>query len=307
MQTSQYIGVVGLGKMGLAIALNLRDKGFSVTGYDIDAGLRAKSAKEGIHTADSLATLVYNLPAPRLIWLMIPAGEAVAQTLEQLAALLSPGDTVIDGGNSMYKDSVKHYHELRELGIQFLDCGTSGGVSGARHGACLMAGGEKTVFERWEHVFQALAQPDGYVYTGGPGSGHFVKMVHNGIEYGMMQAMAEGFEVLQKSEYDIDYQNIAKVWNHGSVIRGWLMELAESAFAADPDLSSIKGVMNSSGEGKWTVETALDLGVPTPVIALSLFMRYRSQMEDTFSGKVVAALRYGFGGHAVVGSVGGRE
>ncbi len=304
MHTTNKIGIVGFGKMGMAIALNLRDKGFDVTGYDISPDLREKATSDNLAAVDTLALMVQKLPAPRLIWLMIPAGEAVTQTLQQLAQLLSPGDTLIDGGNSRYKDSVGRYQALNALGIHLLDCGTSGGVSGARNGACLMIGGDKTVFERWEYVFRAIAQPDGYLYTGGPGSGHFVKMVHNGIEYGMMQAMAEGFEVLEKSEYDIDYQQVARVWNHGSVIRGWLMELAESAFAADPDLSAIKGKMFSSGEGKWTVETALDLGVPTPVIALSLFMRYRSLMEDTFSGKVVAALRHGFGGH-VVESVGG--
>jgi 6-phosphogluconate dehydrogenase len=230
---------------------------------------------------------------------MIPSGEIVDKTIEELGQYLSKGDIIIDGGNSNYKDSIRRYSLLKEKEIGFLDCGTSGGTSGALEGACTMVGGEKDVFNFCEEIFKDISVDKGYLYTGEAGSGHFVKMVHNGIEYGMMQAIAEGFEVLEQCQFDLDYEKIARVWNHGSVIRGWLMELTESAFSKDKDLSSIKGKMFSSGEGKWTVESALDLGVPTPVIALSLMMRYRSLQDDTFTGKVVAALRNEFGGHCV--------
>jgi 6-phosphogluconate dehydrogenase len=230
---------------------------------------------------------------------MVPAGPATEAVIEQLANVLEPGSIVIDGGNANYKDSLRRYKSLKDKGIHFLDCGTSGGVSGALNGACTMIGGDPEVYETCKPIFDAISLPHGSLYVGATGSGHFTKMVHNGIEYGMMQAIAEGFEVLNKSPFDVDFEAVAKVWNHGSVIRSWLMELTAHAFSKDKDLSSIKGVMHASGEGKWTVETALDLGVPTPVIALSLLMRFRSQEEDTFAGKVVAALRNEFGGHAV--------
>jgi 6-phosphogluconate dehydrogenase len=206
---------------------------------------------------------------------------------------------VVDGGNSNFKDSVRRGKDMASIGVHYLDCGTSGGTSGARHGACTMIGGNKSAFERVESVFKDISVEKGYLYTGESGSGHFVKMVHNGIEYGMMQAIAEGFEVFEKSGFDLDFEAIAQLFNQGSVIRGWLMELTANAFSKDPKLESIKGKMFSSGEGRWTLETALDLGVPTPVIALSLLMRYRSLQDDTFTGKVVAALRNEFGGHAV--------
>jgi 6-phosphogluconate dehydrogenase len=230
---------------------------------------------------------------------MVPAGEIVDEVITSLLPFLNKNDIIIDGGNSNYKDSKRRYTQLKELGFDFLDCGTSGGTSGALNGACTMIGGDAAVFDYVSNVFQAISVTDGWLYTGKAGSGHFTKMVHNGIEYGMMQSIAEGFEVFEHSEYDINFKKTAKLFNHGSVVRSWLMELTESAFSKDPQLDSIKGIMHSSGEGKWTLETALDLGVPTPVIALSIMMRYRSQMQDTFSGKVVAALRNEFGGHAV--------
>jgi 6-phosphogluconate dehydrogenase len=230
---------------------------------------------------------------------MIPAGSCVDDTINELINMLSPGDIIIDGGNSNYKDSVRRYNLLKEKELNFIDCGTSGGTSGALNGACTMVGAEKEVFDYCEQIFKDISVENGYLHVGKPGSGHFTKMVHNGIEYGMMQAIAEGFEVLSESDFDVDYEKIARVWNNGSVIRGWLMELTESAFSKDKNLDGIKGVMNSSGEGKWTIETALDLEVPTPVIALSLMMRYRSLKENTFTGKVVAALRNEFGGHKI--------
>lgn len=296
------IGLVGLGKMGFPLALNLHDKGFEVIAFDVAENSRENIKKEGVGVADSLSAMVLKITTPRVIWLMIPSGEIIDKVIDEITPLLSPDDILIEGGNSFYKDSVKRYNTLKEKGIQFLDCGTSGGVSGARNGVCAMIGGDKAVFDRCEKVFKAISVQNGYLHTGEAGSGHFVKMVHNGIEYGMMQSIAEGFEVFEKSNFGLDFEAIATLFNQGSVIRGWLMELTANAFQKDPKLDAIKGKMQSSGEGKWTLETALDLGVPTPVMAMSLMMRYRSLQEDTFSGKVVAALRNEFGGHAVVKS-----
>lgn len=293
------IGIIGLGKMGFNIALNLLKHNHSVVAYDLSSESVNNISKEGAKGANSIEDLVKQLPERKIIWLMIPAGEAVDSAIEEIIKYINPNDIIIDGGNSNYKDTLRRYEFLKEKGIDFIDCGTSGGTSGALSGACTMIGAEEDVFKYCEELFKDLSIQDGYLHVGKPGSGHFTKMVHNGIEYGMMQSIAEGFEILSKSEFDVDYEKVAKLWNNGSVIRGWLMELAQSAFSKDKDLSSIKGIMNSSGEGKWTVETALDLQVPAPVIALSLMMRYRSLEEDTFTGKVVAALRNEFGGHEV--------
>ncbi|MBK8563803.1 MAG: decarboxylating 6-phosphogluconate dehydrogenase [Saprospiraceae bacterium] len=293
------IGLIGLGKMGFPLAQNMLRNKFTVVAFDIDDANRKKSADAGIVTTSSIQAVAMHLPSPRIVWSMVPAGLATESVLAQLPDLLSPGDIVIDGGNSNYKDTLRHYAMFKEHGIRFLDCGTSGGTSGALNGACTMIGGDKDAYEVCKPLFDAISIENGSLYVGAAGSGHFTKMVHNGIEYGMMQSIAEGFEVLNKSQFDVDFEAIAKVWNHGSVVRSWLMELTQNAFSKDPKLASIKGIMHASGEGKWTIETALDLGVPTPVIALSLLMRFRSQEEDTFGGKVVAALRNEFGGHAV--------
>ncbi|SFD48008.1 phosphogluconate dehydrogenase (NAD(+)-dependent, decarboxylating) [Clostridium uliginosum] len=293
------IGIIGLGKMGFNIALNLLNHNHSVVAYDLNNESVKNIIKEGAKGVCSIEDLVKQLPERKIIWLMIPSGGAVDSTIEEIVKYINPKDIIIDGGNSNYKDTIRRYKFLKEKGIDFMDCGTSGGTSGALNGACTMVGAEKEVFSYCEELFKDLSIQDGYLHVGEPGSGHFTKMVHNGIEYGMMQSIAEGFEILSKSEFNVDYEKVAKLWNNGSVIRGWLMELAQSAFSKDKDLSSIKGIMNSSGEGKWTVETALDLQVPAPVIALSLMMRYRSLEEDTFTGKVVAALRNEFGGHEV--------
>jgi 6-phosphogluconate dehydrogenase len=293
------IGIIGLGKMGFNLALNLKRNGYEVVANDVNTEFVAKISQEGIQTANSISELCQKLTDRKVIWLMVPAGEIVDSVITALLPFLQNNDIVIDGGNSNYKDSKRRYSQLKELGFDFLDCGTSGGTSGALNGACTMIGGDANVFEYVAQVFKNISVENGCLYTGEAGSGHFTKMVHNGIEYGMMQSIAEGFEVFEHSEYDIDFEKTAKLFNHGSVVRSWLMELTQSAFSKDPKLESIKGIMHSSGEGKWTLETALDLGVPTPVIALSIMMRYRSQMQDTFSGKVVAALRNEFGGHAV--------
>jgi len=293
------IGIIGLGKMGFNLALNLNRNQYKVIAHDVNPSFVENISNEGIQTASTVEELCRQLQNRKVIWLMVPAGEIVDEVITSLLPFLNKDDIIIDGGNSNYKDSKRRYAQLKELGFDFLDCGTSGGTSGALNGACTMIGGDAAVFDYVSDVFQAISITNGSLYTGESGSGHFTKMVHNGIEYGMMQSIAEGFEVFEHSEYDIDFEKTAKLFNHGSVIRGWLMELTESAFSKDPKLDSIKGIMHSSGEGKWTLETALNLGVPTPVIALSIMMRYRSQMQDTFSGKVVAALRNEFGGHAV--------
>lgn len=294
------IGLIGLGKMGFNLALNLKKLEHEVFAFDVDNETRNKIGHYDITAVESIEQLVKRIQTVRVIWLMVPAGKIVDDIILALQQLLNEGDIIIDGGNSNYKDSIRRSVQLKESGIKFLDCGTSGGTEGALNGVCAMVGGAKDAFLYCEHLFRGISVKDGYLYCGEAGSGHYVKMIHNGIEYGMMQAIAEGFEVLQQSEFDLDLRAVAKVWNNGSVVRSWLMELTENALAKDPRLDSIKGVMHSSGEGKWTLETALEKQIATPVIALSVLMRYRSLIEDTFSGKLVAALRNEFGGHAVV-------
>ena len=294
------IGIVGLGKMGANIALNFQDHGHRVVGYDMSPEAASKAREQGIEVADDLAGLVGGMTGRKVVWLMVPCGEATDKSVEAALELLGPGDILIDGGNSFYKDSKRHAGLAAQKGVLFLDAGTSGGMSGARNGACLMVGGDREAFEYVEDALRQVSVEEGCVYTGPAGSGHFMKMVHNGIEYGMMQAIGEGMSVLEHSEYDYDLEAVAHNWNHGSVIRGWLMELAEQQLAAHPGLDDIKGVVAANGEAKWTVETALDLEVPVPVIALSLMVRNASQEDDSFACKMVAALRNGFGGHAVV-------
>ncbi|MBH8598665.1 phosphogluconate dehydrogenase (NAD(+)-dependent, decarboxylating) [Thermoactinomyces sp. CICC 10523] len=293
------LGMIGLGKMGMNLVLNLLDHQHEVVVYDVNPEPRQKLAEKGAIAADSVQALIADLPSPRVVWLMVPAGEIIDTLLQDILPQLQQGDIVIDGGNSHYKDSLRRSKQCAEKGIHFMDVGTSGGMEGAREGGCFMIGGDKEAFAHIEPLFRDLAVKDGYLYTGESGSGHFLKMVHNGIEYGMMQAIGEGFEVLDKSQFNYDYEDVARVWAHGSVIRGWLMDLTQNAFSKDPRLEGIRGVMHASGEGQWTVETALELKAAAPVIAMSLFMRYRSLEEDTFHGKVVAALRNEFGGHAV--------
>ncbi len=293
------IGLVGLGKMGFNLGMNLMKHQHTVFAFDVNSEAVSNFATKGGQAFDSLSALVAALKAPRVIWLMVPAGEITNSTIEQLKEMLDEGDILIDGGNSHYKEAIQIAESLKEKGIFFMDIGTSGGTSGALNGACMMIGGEEQAFHVIEPFIKDICVDKGYIYAGKSGSGHFLKMIHNGIEYGMMQAIAEGFEVLEKSPFDYDYEKVAEMWNHGSVIRSWLMELTQSAFSKDPKLDEIKGVMHSSGEGKWTVETALELQAPVPVISLALMTRYRSLEDDTFTGKVVAALRNEFGGHAV--------
>lgn len=294
------IGLIGLGKMGFNLGLNLLKHGHKVNAFDINVEAGENFKAQGGQAFQTFEEVIAALPTPRVVWLMVPAGEITKSTVAQIAPLLSAGDILIDGGNSHYKESTNFAAELKEQGIHFMDVGTSGGTEGALNGACMMIGGDKAAFDHIEPFISDICVDKGYVYAGEAGSGHFLKMIHNGIEYGMMQSIAEGFEVLEKSPFDFNYEQVAQVWNNGSVIRSWLMELTQNAFSKDANLDGIRGVMNSSGEGKWTVETALEFQAPVPVTTLALMMRYRSQEDDTFTGKVVAALRNEFGGHAVV-------
>lgn len=293
------IAVVGLGKMGYNLALNMKDHHHRVVVFNRTHEKIKEAEKDGFVGAYSLEEMVNKLSTPRVIWLMIPAGKAVDDVLGRLIPLLDKDDIVIDGGNSNYKDTLARYEMLKEKDIRFIDIGTSGGIEGARNGACMMIGAEEESFKIVEPIIKDICVEKGYLHTGRNGSGHYVKMIHNGIEYAMLQAIGEGFEILEKSQFDLDFKEISRVWSHGSVIRGWLMELMERAFESDPHLDSIKGVINSSGEGLWTAQEALELKVPAQTITSSLFVRYRSQQDETFSGKVIAALRNEFGGHSV--------
>ncbi len=293
-------GIVGLGKMGFNMAEHLLESGHDLLVYDLAEEAVAAMAAKGAIAAGSLRELAGMLDSPRLIWLMVPAGAPVDSTIEQLLPLLERGDIIVDGGNSHYKDSERRAAYLREAGIRFLDAGTSGGLEGARHGACIMVGGEKAAYDALEPLLKALCVESGYGYMGRSGSGHFAKMVHNGIEYGMMQAIGEGFNLLDASGYDFDLEELSRVWSHGSVIRGWLMELMTQAFQKDPKLGYLKGSIADSGEGRWTVEAALEHEVSIPVMAASLFSRYRSRSDENLSDRAVAALRHEFGGHAFI-------
>jgi 6-phosphogluconate dehydrogenase len=294
------LGMIGLGRMGGNMVRRLLQGGHEVVVYDRSAESVASHVTAGARGSTDLANLCAQLKAPRIVWVMVPSGDAVEQTLRELRRSLSRGDVVIDGGNSNFRDSMRRATELTKDGIDFIDAGTSGGIWGLELGYCLMVGGPKGAVQRCEPIFRALAPEHGYAHVGPAGAGHFVKMIHNGIEYGMLQAYAEGYEILERSnDFELDLHQIAAVWNHGSVVRSWLNELAERAFARDPQLASIRGYVEDSGEGRWTVAEAIRLDVPAPVITLSLLARFRSRQEDSFSAKVIAALRNEFGGHAV--------
>jgi 6-phosphogluconate dehydrogenase len=296
------LAIIGLGRMGMNMARRLLKGDHQVIAYNRTPKKTDEIVKEGAIGAYSLSELVEKLSPPRVVWLMLPAGPIIDNHLEQLKDLLSHGDMVIDGGNTYYKDDIRRAEMLAEKGIEFVDAGVSGGIWGLKVGYCTMVGGRKANFEYLEPILKTLAPQDGYLYCGPTGAGHFVKMVHNGIEYGMMQAYGEGFEILEASPYaeSLNYAEVAHLWNQGSVIRSWLLELAEEAFKKDGKLSDIRGYVEDSGEGRWTVQQAIETAVPAPVIALSLLQRFRSRKEDTFSDKVLAALRREFGGHAVV-------
>ncbi|MGZ8425519.1 MAG: phosphogluconate dehydrogenase (NAD(+)-dependent, decarboxylating) [Candidatus Binatia bacterium] len=298
-RTKMELGMIGLGRMGANMTERLVRGGHKVITYDRSAEAIQRVVDKGAVGARSLADFVKQLSLPRAIWLMVPSGDAVDQTIEQLLPSLTEGDIIIDGGNSNYKDSIRRAEKLKQHKLHFVDAGTSGGIWGLQNGYCMMVGGEKEIVNRLEPIFLTLAPKDGYLHVGPNGAGHFVKMVHNGIEYGMMQAYGEGFELLKASQFDVDLAKVSRLWNQGSVVRSWLLELCQSAFEKDPKLDGIKGYVDDSGEGRWTVIEAIERGVAAPVLAHSLFARFSSRQQDAFSNKVIAALRNEFGGHAV--------
>jgi 6-phosphogluconate dehydrogenase len=294
------LAMIGLGRMGGNMVQRLLQGGHEVVVFDRSAEAVATHVGFGAHGAKDLTDLCGRLRAPRVVWVMVPAGAAVESTIEQLLPGLSKGDVIIDGGNSNFRDSIRRAAALKERGLEFIDAGTSGGVWGLTGGYCLMIGASPEAFQRCAPIFRTLAPPDGYAHVGPPGSGHYVKMIHNGIEYGMLQAYAEGYEILHASkDFNLDLHQISALWNRGSVVRSWLNELAERAFAKDTELAALRGYVEDSGEGRWTVQEAIDLDVPAPVITLSLLARFRSRQSDSFGAKVIAALRNEFGGHAV--------
>ena len=294
------LAIVGLGRMGANMARRLHGAGHRVVVYNRSSEKTDQIVAEGLEGAYTPAEVVEKLPLPRVVWLMVPAGDATEATLREFVELLAPGDTLVDGGNANFHDSKRRHTMLKEQGIRFVDAGISGGVWGLTNGYGTMVGGEPEAVQPLEPVFRALAPEGGYVHCGPPGAGHYTKMVHNGIEYGLMQAYAEGFEILHASDYPMDLEAIAKAWQHGTVIRSWLLELAGLAFEQHGEaLADIRGWVADSGEGRWTVQEAMDLDVPAPIITLSLLARFRSRQEESYGAKVLAALRAQFGGHAV--------
>ena len=294
------LGMIGLGRMGGNMTICLIQHGHEVVAYDRNPETVDELTKQGAKGVHSLEEMVQQLQAPRGIWIMVPAGAPVDETIESLLPHMDKGDTFIDGGNSKWTDSMRRAKELEEKGFNFVDVGTSGGIWGLKIGYSMMIGGKPDVFQQFDPIFNALAPEGGYGHCGAAGAGHFVKMVHNGIEYGLMEAYGEGLEILEKSKfYDLDLLKITGIWNHGSVIRSWLLELAEDALRKDPGLESLRGYVEDSGEGRWTVEAAIDEDVPAPIITESLFRRFESRQTESFTAKVLAALRNEFGGHAV--------
>ena len=300
MEADKSIAVIGLGKMGKNIVAQLLKKGYRVVAQNRSPEPLGEARKMGAECTESLESAVSALKPRRIVWLMLTSGEPTNSAIRTVATLLEKGDIVIDGSNSMYKDSINNYLVLKEKGINYLDAGCSGGPFGALNGMSIMVGGDREVFGQVESLFKDLSVKDGYEYVGPAGSGHFVKMTHNAIEYGMMQAMAEGFELLAQGPYkDLDMESICKLWNNGSVIRGYLMELSERAFKKDPKLSSIAPFVEDSGEGRWAVHAAVEYGVPFTVISHSLYDRFASRSKERFGDRVLAALRHEFGGHKV--------
>ncbi len=293
------LGFVGLGKMGMNMVTRLQRDKHRVVVYDRTADLVKQADGVGCVGATSLADLVSKLTVPKAVWIMVPSGQPTEDTVQAVAALLKPGDTIIDGGNTKFHDDVRRAADLKAKGIHYVDAGTSGGVWGLKIGYCLMVGGDKEPVKRLEPIFKTLAPENGWAHMGGHGAGHYVTMVHNGIEYSMMQGYAEGFELMAKSNYNLDLAKIADLWMHGSVVRSWLLELAADALAQDPRLEQLKGYVQDSGEGRWMVLDAIEKDVAVPTLTAALFTRFRSRQQDTFAEKMLAALRNAFGGHAV--------
>ena len=293
------IGLIGTGKMGLPLALNAIDHKHGVIALARSKKRQDSLSKKGINSFLSYKEICENLKPPRLIWIMVPAGNAVDDVIVGILPHLEAGDIIVDAGNSNYNDTLRRSKYFHERDMHFMDVGTSGGLEGARNGACFMIGGDERIFTLLEPLYKDLATKNGYAYMGVSGSGHYVKMIHNGIEYGMMQAIGEGFDILKSSEFNLDYQKIAKVWNNGSIIEGFLMNLAKVAFESDPNLDKIIGRVDDSGEGQWTVEESIRLKVYSPIITTSLMSRYKSRDDENFSEKVISALRKEFGGHKI--------
>jgi 6-phosphogluconate dehydrogenase len=291
--------MIGLGRMGANMTTRLQRGGHQVVAYDRDPAAVQRTEGDGATGASSLSDLVAKLTAPRAVWIMVPAGDPTDSTIGALLEMLQPGDVIVDGGNSRWTDSKQRHLRCKDKGVSFVDAGTSGGVWGLANGYCLMVGGDDDAVKRVEPIFLTLAPKDGYAHVGPSGAGHFSKMVHNGIEYGMLAAYGEGFEILEKSEYTYDLHQLASIWRYGSVVRSWLLELLELALKEDPELAKVKGWVADSGEGRWTVQAAIDEDVPAPVITLSLLSRFVSRQEESYSAKVIAALRNQFGGHAI--------
>ena len=291
------IGMVGLGRMGANMTTRLLRGGHEVIAYDVDGEAVERAAADGAEGVDSLETLEQKISSPRAVWVMVPSGDITEQTIASLSNLLDRGDTVIDGGNSRYTDTVRRAEQLAEKGISLVDSGTSGGIWGLEAGYCLMVGGDKEAVDRLAPIFETLAPENGYAHVGPSGAGHFTKMVHNGIEYALMQAYGEGFELLHDSEFELDTAQIAEVWRHGSVVRSWLLDLTANALKGDPGLDEVAPYIDDSGEGRWTLNYAIENAVPVPTIATALFARFASRQDASFAGKVIAALRKEFGGH----------
>jgi 6-phosphogluconate dehydrogenase len=293
------LGFIGLGKMGMNMVTRLRRDQHRVVVFDRSNELVKQAENQGCLGSSSLPDLVGKLSAPRAVWVMVPSGAPTEETIQAVAALLQPGDIIVDGGNTRFHDDVRRAAELKKKGIHYVDAGTSGGIWGLKVGYCLMVGGEDAAVKRLEPVFQTLAPENGWAHVGAVGAGHYVKMVHNGIEYSMMQGYAEGFELMSKSEYKLDLARVADLWMHGSVVRSWLLELAAGALKEDQKLEKLKGYVQDSGEGRWMIADAIEKDVPVPTLTTALFTRFRSRQEESFAEKMLAALRNAFGGHAV--------
>ena len=303
------LGIIGLGKMGFNMAERLRLAGHKVVGFDFNKEATAKLTTTGALGVNSIEDLMKNLPAPRAIWIMVPAGDPVDETIAKLEPLMEKGDTIIDGGNSNYKNTQRRHDEVKAKGFHFVDCGTSGGVWGLKEGYSLMIGGDKEPVERLTPIFQALAPSptEGWGHVGPSGSGHFVKMVHNGIEYGMMQALAEGFALMHnRSDLALDVAKIAHTWRHGSVVRSWLLDLVAAFLAEDAELRDVAPIVADSGEGRWTVQEAIEQGVAAPVLSLALMARFTSQGGGDYANRMLAMMRKSFGGHAIANAAGKR-
>ncbi|MBS0155208.1 MAG: decarboxylating 6-phosphogluconate dehydrogenase [Nitrospira sp.] len=293
------LGFIGLGKMGMNMVIRLRRDQHRVVVYDRSNDLIQQAEGHGCVGATSLADLVGKLSAPRAVWIMVPSGTPTEETVQAVATLLKPGDTIIDGGNTRFHDDVRRAAALKKQGLHYVDAGTSGGIWGLKVGYCLMVGGEEAAVQRLAPLFKTLAPENGWAHVGAVGAGHYVKMVHNGIEYSMMQGYAEGFELMSKSEYKLDLARVANLWMHGSVVRSWLLELAVDALKQDPKLEQLKGYVQDSGEGRWMIADAIEKDVPVPTLTTALFTRFRSRQDQSFAEKMLAALRNAFGGHAV--------